>query len=117
MLTDAFSGSSHNNIELNQNSNLEISYIVASPRMAHYVEYSTRIYNIYLKYIAPEDIHVYSIDEVFIDVTGYLNTYGMTAHELAMKMIKDVLSETGNRRYRHKLVSCEDCNGYCSKAR
>lgn len=63
--------------------------------MAHYVEYSTRIYNIYLKYIAPEDIHVYSIDEVFIDVTGYLNTYGMTAHELAMKMIKDVLSETG----------------------
>ena len=90
-----FSGSSHNDIELNQNSNLEISYIVASPRMAHYVEYSTRIYNIYLKYIAPEDIHVYSIDEVFIDVTGYLNTYGMTAHELAMKMIKDVLSETG----------------------
>lgn len=89
-----FSGSSHNDIELNQNSNLEISYIVASPRMAHYVEYSTRIYNIYLKYIAPEDIHVYSIDEVFIDVTGYLNTYGMTAHELAMKMIKDVLSET-----------------------
>ena len=82
-----FSGSSHNDIELNQNSNLEISYIVASPRMAHYVEYSTRIYNIYLKYIAPEDIHVYSIDEVFIDVTGYLNTYGMTAHELAMKMI------------------------------
>ena len=63
--------------------------------MAHYVEYSTRIYNIYLKYIAPEDIHVYSIDEVFIDVTGYLNTYKLTAQELAMKMIKDVLSETG----------------------
>lgn len=56
-----FSGSSHNDIELNQNSNLEISYIVASPRMAHYVEYSTRIYNIYLKYIAPEDIHVYPL--------------------------------------------------------
>ena len=90
-----FSGSSHNDIELNQNPNLEISYIVASPRMAHYVEYSTRIYNIYLKYIAPEDIHVYSIDEVFIDVTGYLNTYKLTAQELAMKMIKDVLSETG----------------------
>ncbi len=53
--------------------------------MAHYVEYSTRIYNIYLKYIAPEDIHVYSIDEVFIDVTGYLNTYKLTAQELAMK--------------------------------
>lgn len=53
--------------------------------MAHYIEYSTRIYNIYLRYIAPEDIHVYSIDEVFIDVTSYLKTYGMTAHELAIK--------------------------------
>ncbi len=90
-----FNGSSHDDIELDQNSNLEISYIVAPPRMAYYMQYSTRIYNIYLKYIAPEDIHVYSIDEVFIDVTDYLNTYGMTAHELAMKMIKDVLSETG----------------------
>lgn len=90
-----FNGSSHNDKELSQNPNLEISYIVAPPRMAYYMQYSTRIYNIYLKYIAPEDIHVYSIDEVFIDVTDYLNTYGMTAHELAMKMIKDVLSETG----------------------
>lgn len=90
-----FNGSSHDDKELSQNPNLEISYIVAPPRMAYYMQYSTRIYNIYLKYIAPEDIHVYSIDEVFIDVTDYLNTYGMTAHELAMKMIKDVLSETG----------------------
>lgn len=90
-----FNGSSHDDKELSQNSNLEISYIVAPPRMAYYMQYSTRIYNIYLKYIAPEDIHVYSIDEVFIDVTDYLNTYRMTAHELAMKMIKDVLSETG----------------------
>lgn len=90
-----FDGSSHDDKELSQNSNLEISYITAPPRMAYYMQYSTRIYNIYLKYIAPEDIHVYSIDEVFIDVTDYLNTYGMTAHELAMKMIKDVLSETG----------------------
>jgi DNA polymerase V len=90
-----FGGSSHNDTELSKNPNLEISYIVAPPRMAYYMQYSTRIYNIYLKYIAPEDIHVYSIDEVFIDVTDYLNTYKMTAHELAMKMIKDVLSETG----------------------
>ena len=90
-----FSGSSHNDIELNQNPNLEISYIVASPRMAHYVEYSTRIYNIYLKYIAPEDIHVYSVDEVFIDVTHYLSTYNMTARELAMTMIQDILGTTG----------------------
>lgn len=91
----SFGGSSHNDTELSKNPNLEISYIVAPPRMAYYIQYSTRIYNIYLKYIAPEDIHVYSIDEVFIDVTDYLNTYKMTAHELAMKMIKDVLSETG----------------------
>ncbi len=91
----SFGGSSHNDTELSKNPNLEISYIVAPPRMAYYMQYSTRIYNIYLKYIAPEDIHVYSIDEVFIDVTDYLNTYKMTAHALAMKMIKDVLSETG----------------------
>ena len=63
--------------------------------MAHYIEYSTRIYDIYLKYISPDDIHVYSIDEVFIDATTYLATYRMTAHELAMKMIRHVLSETG----------------------
>ena len=63
--------------------------------MAHYIEYSSRIYNVYLRYIAPEDIHVYSIDEVIMDVTAYLKTYGMTAHELAMKMIREVLAETG----------------------
>ena len=63
--------------------------------MARYMEYSTKIYNIYLKYIAPEDIHIYSIDEVFIDVTHYLSTYNMTARELAMTMIQDILSTTG----------------------
>lgn len=63
--------------------------------MALYMEYTTRIYNIYLKYIAPEDIHSYSIDEVFIDVTNYLNTYHMNARELAMTMIQDVLKTTG----------------------
>ena len=63
--------------------------------MAYYMEYSTRIYNIYLKYVAPEDIHVYSIDEVFIDVTNYLKLYNLTARELAMKMIGEVLKTTG----------------------
>ncbi|MGI6501728.1 MAG: DNA methylase [Anaerostipes sp.] len=77
------------------NKDLELDYIVAPPRMALYMEYSTKIYNIYLRYVAPEDIHVYSIDEVFIDVTHYLKTYEMTASELAMKMILEVLRETG----------------------
>lgn len=72
-----------------------IDYIIAPPRMALYMEYSTRVYNIYLRYIAPEDIHVYSIDEVIMDVTLYLETYQMTARELAMKMIREVLTETG----------------------
>ena len=63
--------------------------------MAHYMKISTEIYQIYLRYIAPEDIHVYSIDEVFIDATSYLETYKMTAHELVMKLIREVLSETG----------------------
>lgn len=73
----------------------QLSYIVAPPRMALYVDYSTRIYDIYLKYIAPEDIHVYSIDEVFMDVTHYLKTYGMTAHELARKILLDVQETIG----------------------
>lgn len=70
-------------------------FIIAKPRMAYYISYSTRIYNIYLRYIAEEDIHVYSVDEVFIDATPYLKTYNCTARELAMKMIKDVLEKTG----------------------
>ena len=72
-----------------------VDFIIAPPRMAHYIEVSTKVYQTYLKYIAPEDIHVYSIDEVFMDVTAYLGTYKMTAHELAMKMIRDVLGTTG----------------------
>lgn len=72
-----------------------IDYIVATPRMAHYLEYSTRIYDVYLKYIAPEDIHVYSIDEVFMDVTAYLGTYKMTPRELAGAIMQDVLQSTG----------------------
>ena len=91
----AFSGVSFNGTELKSSPELSLEYIVAPPRMAYYIEYSTRIYNIYLKYIAPEDIHVYSIDEVFIDVTDYLNTYRLSARELATKMILDVLKTTG----------------------
>lgn len=90
-----FSGSSDDSEELAKNPALEIDYIVAPPRMAYYMEYSTRIYRIYLKYIAPEDIHAYSIDEVFMDVTHYLATYQMTARELAMTIIQDVLQTTG----------------------
>lgn len=74
---------------------LALDYIVAPPRMARYMEISTRIYNVYLKYIAPEDIHVYSVDEVFIDATPYIKTYACTAHELALRMIRDVLATTG----------------------
>ena len=72
-----------------------VDFIIAPPRMAHYIEVSTKVYQTYLKYIAPEDIHVYSIDEVFMDVTAYLHSYKMTAHQLAMKMIRDVLATTG----------------------
>ena len=89
------SGSSYSATELEHNKNLELSYIVATPQMSLYMKYSTMIYNIYLKYVAPEDIHVYSVDEVFIDVGAYLNTYKLTTHELARKMIKDVLVTTG----------------------
>ncbi len=88
-------GSSWDSNELNRFPERSISYITAPPRMALYMEYSTRIYNIYLKYIAPEDIHVYSIDEVFMDVTAYLGTYRLTARQLAAKMMQDVLQATG----------------------
>ena len=81
--------------ELKEHPEFAISYIIAPPRMAHYLQYSTKIYEIYLKYVAPEDIHVYSIDEVFMDVTAYLKTYSLTAKELAQKMILDVLDQTG----------------------
>ena len=90
-----FSGKSCFLSELTANPTLEIDYLIAPPRMAYYMEYSSSIYSIYLKYIAPEDIIVYSIDEVFMDVTDYLFTYKLTAHELAMKIILDVLHTTG----------------------
>lgn len=90
-----FSGKSWDDPEVKGSPELELDYLVAPPRMALYMEYSSRIYKVYLKYIAPEDIHVYSIDEVFVDVTGYLNTYQMTAQELARKMILDVQESVG----------------------
>ena len=91
----ALVGSSCNYEELQTDPRLAVDYIVAVPRMAHYIQYSTMVYNIYLKYIAPEDIHTYSIDEVFMDVTNYLQSYNMTARELAGKIIRDVLENTG----------------------
>ena len=90
-----FTGESYNAKELEENPSLAISYLVAPPRMGLYMKYSTEIYNIYLRYIAPEDIHVYSIDEVMISAAAYLDTYKMTARELAIKMILDVQHETG----------------------
>ena len=80
---------------LKSDPSLAVDFIIAPPQMAKYMDYSTKIYNVYLKYVAPEDIHVYSIDEVFIDLTKYLKLYGMTARELTMKMILDVLATTG----------------------
>ncbi len=90
-----FTGSSCHAPELDAHPEYELSYIVAPPRMAFYVEYSTRIYNVYLNYFAPEDMHVYSIDEVFIEVTHYLNIYRMSARELAAKIVRDVYETTG----------------------
>ncbi len=91
----AFEGESCFAGELQEHPALSISYIVAPPRMTHYMEYSARIYKTYLKYVSPEDIHVYSIDEVFMDVTAYLKTYSLTARELAGKIIQDVFVCTG----------------------
>lgn len=90
-----FTGESADSEELEKNPSLAISYLIAPPRMALYMKYSTEIYNIYLRYVAPEDIHVYSIDEVMISAAAYLDTYKMTARELAMKMILEVQKETG----------------------
>ena len=86
-----------------------MDFIIAPPRMAYYMAYSSRIYQIYLKYVAPEDIVVYSIDEVFMDATDYLSTYGLSAHDLAMKIILDVLETTGitaTAGNRHKISFC-----------
>ena len=88
-------GSSWHDPDVKEHPELALDYLVAPPRMAHYIEWSTRIYNVYLKYVAPSDIHVYSIDEVLMDVTNYLPTYGLTPRELARKIVLDVLDTTG----------------------
>ena len=90
-----FTGSSWHDPEVKRNPSLALDYIVAPPRMAKYIEWSTKIYSVYLKYIAPEDIFPYSIDEVFMDVTNYLDTYRMTAQELTRTIILDILKTTG----------------------
>lgn len=90
-----FRGKSYFLSELQRYPDTKLAYVVAPPRMAEYMRVSSQIYEIYLRYIAPEDIHVYSVDEVFIDASRYLKTYRMTARELADRMIRDVLSETG----------------------
>ncbi len=90
-----FDGASCDDTELKASPSKALDYIVAPPRMAYYIDYSTRIYEIYLKYVAPEDCHVYSIDEIMMDVTHYLDTYGLTARQLAGKIIQDIHSETG----------------------
>ncbi len=91
----ALTGASSDAKALRASPTLAVDYVTAPPQMARYIEISSQIYHIYLKYIAPEDIHVYSIDEVFMDVTHYLKTYSLTARELAMRMILDVLNTTG----------------------
>ena len=88
-------GSSWHDPEVQKNPALALDYIVAPPRMSHYIDWSTKIYSVYLKYIAPEDIYPYSIDEVFMDLTNYLDTYKMTARELTRTIILDILKTTG----------------------
>ena len=88
-------GKSCDAVEIDSDPSLAVDYIAASPRMAYYMQYSTRIYQIYLKHVAPEDIHVYSVDEVFIDATSYLRRRGMSGREFARMLINDVLSSTG----------------------
>lgn len=91
----SFAGSSCDATELAANPSLALNYMVAPPQMAHYMECSAKIYSVYLKYIAPEDIHVYSIDEVLMDLTGYPDLYHMTPRQLVKTMIQDVYATTG----------------------
>ena len=114
-----FIGSSYNEDEINNNPNIKLDYIVAKPRMRLYMKYSTDIYNIYLKFFSKDDINVYSVDEVFIDITHYLKTYKLTPRELVTKVINEVYKETGitatARNWNQSILS-KNCNGYRSKA-
>ena len=91
----AMEGSSYDADALRKNPALAVDYIVAPPRMGYYIKQSAYIYDIYMQFVSPEDIHVYSIDEVFMDVTPYLKTTGLTAREFAMNIIQEVLKKTG----------------------
>ena len=88
-------GKSYHDPELKADKTLEIDFIVAPPRMARYMQVSTQVYDVYMRYVSAEDMHVYSVDEVFLDVTKYLRLYNMTPRQLAMKMIREVLAQTG----------------------
>ena len=90
-----FTGKSFSSDELEKSPEKSVDFIIAKPRMALYMEYSTKIYNIYMRYVAPEDVHAYSVDEVFIDLTHYLKIYGLTPYEMTKKMIREVLNSTG----------------------
>ncbi len=90
-----FTGTSYNDIALKNDLNLKLDFIIAPPRMKYYMKYSNDIYNIYLKYLSPDDIFVYSIDEVFCDITNYIKLYNLTSQELTTKIIKDVYETTG----------------------
>ncbi len=95
IFNNEFKGISYDDNELKNNPQLELGFIIAPPRMSYYMKYSTKIYSIYLKYFAPEDIFAYSIDEVFCDITHYLKTYNLSAKELVTKVIQDVYETTG----------------------
>ena len=90
-----FTGKSASYVEIKNHPDWEVDYIAAPSHMSRYIDISTKINSIYLKYVAPEDIHVYYIDEVFMDVTNYLTSYKLTAHQLTIKIIRDVLGQTG----------------------
>ena len=90
-----FTGKSYNDNELRESPNLNLYYIIATPRMSYYMQYSTQVYNVYLKYLAPEDIYVYSIDEIFCDITNYLKTNQMTSYQFIANIIQDVYKTTG----------------------
>ena len=102
-----FTGASYNDIELKKNPSLKLDYIVAPPRMSYYMKYSTKIYNIYLKYFSSDDLFAYSIDEIFCDITPYLNTYKKTPEQIVTMVLQDV----------YKYVFMQNSNGYCSKTR
>ena len=106
-------GKSFSAKELASNSEMAVDFIIARPQMALYIEYSKRIYNVYLKYFAPENIHVYSIDEVFIDITSYLNMYHQTPIQIITTIIKDIYHTTGITATGGDGHCCKTYNGEC----